>query len=79
MCIGWMLGWEDVTYLKLTLYLVGCMPLPAMAGIIVLIIQYQVEIHKSQPSLVEHTFEFMDCIYMAPTEGAEIEVTNHKD
>jgi len=50
-----------------------------MARIIELIIRYQVEIHKIQPSSIEQTFQFMDCVYMVPTEGEEIEVTSHED
>jgi len=55
------------------------MPLQEMASVIELIIHYQVEIYKSQPSPMEQTFQFMDCVYHFPTKGAQINVVDHGD
>jgi len=72
-----MMGWEEVEDIKIPIYLARSMPLRAMGGFLELIIRSQVEIHKSQPSQVEQTFQFMDSVYRLPNKRVEVNIVDH--
>ena len=79
LCVGWMMGWETVDELKVPIILAGSIPLRAISAILEVITKYQVELQRAPPATVDQTFQFMNCVYTIPTEGAEVEVQAHED
>jgi len=79
LCVGWMMGWEGIEKVRLPIVLAGCLPLHTLVVILKLVIKYQVELQRSPPASVEHTFQFVNYVYTIPTEGAELDVQGNED